>query len=158
VRHAADGFTNDLKDHKAIILISDGGETDDSYALEATRKAFEERGIRVFTVGFGDMAEGARVPITQGGRRTYMEYQGQEVRTKLEPALLRAMAAAADAAYFPNPDFRVVYDRVRSKVTRREFRTTRREMRYARFHWFASVALVLLTIETVMRDRKAVLA
>jgi len=157
VRHAADSLSDQVMDHKAIIVISDGGETDDSYAVGASRSVFEDRGIRVFTVGMGDMTEGARIPLTQGGERAYLEYQGQEVRTKLEPTLLRSMAAAADGAYFSNPDFRVVYDRIRSRVTSRELSTTRKTTRYTRFHWFVSMALLLLTVETLVTDRKAVM-
>ena len=156
VRHAADSFSDDVKDHKAIIVISDGGETDESYAIEASRTAFEERGIPVFTVGIGDPTEEARVPLARGDQRTYLEYQGHEVRTKLEPALLQSVAAVTEAAYFSNPDFRPVYDRIRSKVAPREYRALYRETRYARFHWFAGLALVLLTFETFMTDRKVV--
>lgn len=155
LRHAADRFTDQQIDHRAIIVISDGGETDESYAVEAARQAFKEKGIRVFSVGLGDRIEGARVPITLDGERTYMTYQGEEVQTKLEPTLLRSMAAVTDAAYFSNPDFRVVYDAIRSKVAPRALRTVRRETRYARFHWFASLALAMLTIETFLTDRKA---
>ena len=156
VRHAADSLSDKVTDHGAIIVISDGGETHESYVVEASRKVFEENGIRVFTVGLGDLTEGARIPITRDGRHSYMKYQGQEVWTKLEPTLLESMAAVADAMYFSNPDFRAVYDRIRSEVVPREFRSTRRETRYARFHWFAGMALLLLTVETLMTDRKAV--
>jgi Ca-activated chloride channel family protein len=158
VRKAADAFSGDLRDHKAVIVISDGDETDDSYAVEASQAALAERGIRVFTVGLGDVAEGTRIPLGRGGGSGYLEYRGQEVRTKLEPALLQAMAAVADGACFLNPDFRAVYDTLRSKVAPREFRATGRETRYARFHWFAGAALVLLLIETLTTNRKAVMA
>ena len=156
VRRAADSFPDKVIDHKAIILISDGGETDESYAVEASRKVFEEKGIRVFTVGLGDAIAGARIPITLHGQSTYRRHQGRVIRTRLDPILLRSIAAAADGAYFPNPDFRRVSDTVRSKVTPREFRSARREMQHVRFHWFAGLALALLIIEAVMTDRKAV--
>lgn len=157
VRHAADSLSDKVMDHKAIIVITDGGETHESYAVEASRKVFEERGIRVFTVGLGDMMEGDRIPINRDGQYSYMKYQGQEVWTKLEPTLLDSMAAAADAAYFSNPDFRVVYDRIRSKVVPYEFGSIRRETRYPRFHWFAAMALLLLTVETLVADGKEVI-
>jgi Ca-activated chloride channel family protein len=156
VRCAADSFSDKAMEYKAIIVISDGGETDASYAVEASRKIFDEQGIRVFSVGLGDMTKGARIPITNDDQRAYMKYQGREVWTKVEPTLLQSMAAVSQATYFSNPDFRVVYDGVRSKVAAREFTSTHRETRYARFQWFASVAFLLLTIETLMTDRKAV--
>ena len=155
VRKAADCFTDKVKDHKAIIIISDGGETEETYAVEAAGNVYEERGIRVFTVGVGDVARGGRIPVIKNGQRVYLKFEGQEVWTKLEPAELQSMAAVADGGYFTNVDFREMYERIRSKVEGRSFETTRKEMRYARFHWFAGLALVLLMAETLMTDRKA---
>jgi Ca-activated chloride channel family protein len=155
VRRAADSFPDKTMDHRAIIVISDGGETDESYAVEASRKAFEEKGIRVFTVGIGDMTEGARIPITRDGRPTYMTHQREEIWTRLEPTLLQSMAAAAHGVYFANPDFRRVSAAIRSRITPREFKTARREMQHVRFHWLAGLALALLIIETLIKDRKA---
>ncbi len=158
VRYAADCFTDKVKDHKAIIVISDGGDTDDSYAVQAAQKAFEERGVRVFTVGFGDVVDGGRIPVIKDGKRVYLTHQGQEVWTKLEPEVLQSMAPVADGGYFSNTDFREMYARIAPKVAPREFESSRKEMKYARFHWFAGLAMVLLIMETVMTDRKAVAA
>lgn len=154
VRLAANSFTDKVKDHKAIVVISDGDETDESYAVQAAQNAYEEKGIRVFAVGFGDMTVGARIPVTRDGQRVYLKYEDQEVWTKLAPSLLQAMAAVADGGYFTNTDFREIYDHLRLKVQSRTFETTRKEMRYARFHWFAAAALALLMVETLMTDRK----
>lgn len=155
VRHAGNCFTDDAKGHKAIVVISDGGETEESYAVEASQGVFEEKGIRVFTVGFGDMKKGGRIPIAIDGQRAYLKYQGQEVWTKLDPTLLQSMAAVADGGYFSNVDFRVIYDSIRQRVAPREFRSTHKETKHVRFLWFASMALLLLTIETLTTDRKA---
>jgi Ca-activated chloride channel homolog len=154
VRRAVASFVDEVPGHKAIVVISDGGETDESYATEAARNAFVEKGIRVFTVGFGDVVEGARIPVVRNGRRTYLKHEGQEVWTKLDPGLLQSMAGAADGGYFSNVGFQDMYDRIRRKVAPREFETTRRELQYARFHWFAGAALLLLMMETVVSDRK----
>lgn len=155
VRMAARSFTDPIKDHKAIVVISDGEETDDSYAVEAAQNAFEERGIRVFTIGVGDPVEGGRIPIVRGGKRTYLQFQDQEVWTKLHPGLLQDMAAVADGGYFANTDYHEIYEVIAEKVQSRTFETERKEIGYARFHWFAGLALVFLTIETLMTDRKA---
>lgn len=155
VRHAGNCFTDDLRDHKAIVVISDGGETEESYAVEASRGVFEEKGVRVFTVGFGKVQKGGRIPIVTDGQRTYLTHQGQEVWTKLTPTLLQSMAAVADGGYFSNVDFRVVYDNLRQRVAPHELEATHREGKHVRFPWFAGTALLLLMIETVTTDRKA---
>ncbi len=156
VRHALDSFSDKTAESKAVVVISDGGETEESYAVEASRRAFEEGGIRIFTVGLGDMTEGTRIPPAEDAQGGYVTHQGQEVWTKLEPAMLESMAAATDGAYFSNPDFRAVYERIRSKVSPREFGSARGGGQPARFHWFAGMALLLLTIETLISERKAV--
>jgi Ca-activated chloride channel family protein len=155
IRMAADSFTDAVKGHKAILVISDGEETDDSYAVEAAQNAFEEEGIHVFCVGVGDPVEGGRIPVVRGGHRTYLKFQNQEVWTKLHPGLLQDMAAVADGGYFANTDFQEIYEVIADKVQSRAFETERKEIGYARFHWFAGLALVLLVIETLMTDRKA---
>jgi Ca-activated chloride channel family protein len=156
LRHAADGFTDDRKDHKAIILFSDGGETEHSYATQAARNIFHEKGIRVFTVGVGDPIRGARIPITTDGRRMYMVYQGEEVWTKLDPTLLKSVAAAAGGAYFSNIDRHVIYDRVCARVAPGDLKSIHRRSKIPRFHWVASIALALLTVEILMTDQRVI--
>jgi Ca-activated chloride channel family protein len=154
VRHAGDCFADEVKDHKAIVVISDGGETEESFAIEASRKVFAEKGVRVFTVGLGDMDKGGRIPVIEDGKRAYMRHQGQEVWTKLDPTLLQSMASVADGGYFSNVDFRVIYDRLRRRVAPGELESTQREVKHVQFPWFAGLALVLLTIETLVTDRR----
>ncbi len=155
IRFAADCFTDKVKDHKAIILITDGGETEESYAVEAALKVYEEHGIRVFTVGFGDISEGARIPVTQNGRRVYLQFEDQEVWAKLDPSLLQSIAAAGDGGYFHNTDFRAIHDYVQKKVQKQTHETEQKEVRYARFQLFAWAAFLLLMLETLLSDRKA---
>ncbi len=157
LRHAADSFTDDVKDHKAIILFSDGGETEETYPVEASQNAFHEKGIRVFTVGVGDPIQGARIPITRDGQRTYVRYEDEEVWTKLDPTLLKSVAAGADAVYFSSVAGHVIYDRVCAKVAPGEAKSIRTRLRHARFHWFACLALILLTAETLTTDRKVII-
>lgn len=154
IRLAAASFTDKIRDHKAIIVISDGEETDDSYAVEAAQNTYDEKGIRVFTVGMGNANEGGRIPIQRGGQRVYLTHEGQEVWTKLHPQMLQDIAFSADGGYFANTDFRQVYDRIADKIEQRTYESQRKELRYARFHWFAALALSLLMIETLMTDRR----
>ncbi len=157
VRTAAASFTDKVKGHKAILLITDG-EDHDSFPVEAARDAWTERGIRVFTVGFGDRSSGARIPIQKQGQRQYLQYNDQEVWSRMNPAVLQEMAVEGRGAYFPvgtrDADFRQVYDLVTQKVESRELEATRKEVYYARFQWFAGAALLLLLLETLMTDRK----
>lgn len=58
IRMAAESFVDKIKEHKVIIVLSDG-EDQESYPVEAAKKAHDDLGIKVFTVGLGDSKEGA---------------------------------------------------------------------------------------------------
>ncbi len=156
LRVAGSSFTDQIKDYKAVILFSDG-EDHGSYPLEAARKLFEEQGIRVFTVGLGDEEEGARIPIGESGQR-YLMYEGQEVWSRLDSRALREMALAAGGAYIPagtaNLDMGSIYRERIAPASKRQFGTTRIQRYHARYQWFATFALVLLLIDSLMSDRR----
>jgi Ca-activated chloride channel family protein len=155
VRLASESFTDDIKDHKAIVVISDG-EDQGSFPVEAARQAYEERGIRVYTVGIGDAEEGARVPIMQNGRRQYLTYDGAEVWSKMDSATLRSMALAAGGAYVPAGtsvvDLGDVFVAHIEAIERQAFGEGRVEIRTARYQWFAAFALAALLLETWLTD------
>ncbi|MCC7328381.1 MAG: VWA domain-containing protein [Burkholderiales bacterium] len=71
----------------AIILMSDGRKTIGPEPLEAAR-AVAERGVRVFTVGFGTR-EGANVQVG-----------GWSIFVRLDEETLQAIADVTDGAYF----------------------------------------------------------
>jgi len=155
VRLASESFTDDIKDHKAIIVISDG-EDQDSFPVEAARQAYEEHGIRISTVGIGDSNEGARIPIMENGRPQYLTYDGQEVWSKMNPETLRSMALSAGGAFVPAGtsvvDLGEVFHTHIEAIERQEFGEGRIEIRTARYQWFASLALVALLLETWLTD------
>lgn len=159
VRKAADSFTDKVKDHKAILVITDG-EDQSSFPVDAARQAFREQGIRVFTVGLGDLGHGARIPITVDGQKRYLQFDGQEVWSKMDRQTLEEMAVEGGGACFPtattDPDFVAYYDVIRDKVESRELEASRKELYHAQFQWFAGAALVLLLIEMLMTDRRRV--
>jgi Ca-activated chloride channel family protein len=156
VRVAAGSFTDKIKGHKAILLITDG-EDQESFPVEAAATAFREHGIRVFTVGFGDIGEGTRIPVTINDQKRFIEHDGQEVWSKLDESVLREMAVEGGGSYFPvrttDANFSEVYEHIRSKIEAREFETSRKERYNAQFHWFAGAALFFLFLEWMLTDR-----
>ncbi|HOQ87766.1 MAG TPA: VWA domain-containing protein [Phycisphaerae bacterium] len=158
VRLAADSFVDPIKQYKAIIVITDG-EDQESYPVEAATKAFQEKGIRVFTVGLGSTDEGARIPMEKNGQRLYLQYDGQEVWSKMNPEPLRQMAIAGGGAYVPagtsNFDLgqQIYLDKI-AQGEQREFEATRIERYKPRFQWFAGAALVLLLTASLMRETR----
>jgi Ca-activated chloride channel family protein len=157
VRLAADSFTDKTKDHKAILLITDG-EDHESFPVEAAREAYRERGIRIFTVGLGDLSRGTRIPITVDGQQRYLQHNGEVVWSKMDRQVLEAMAVEGGGACFPisttDPDFVACYEVIKDRVTARDLETSRKELYHAQFAWFAGPALLLLLIESWMGDRR----
>lgn len=94
---ALQNFEDDDSSHKALILISDGDDLAGK-AMDAAAKA-KEKGVAVFTVGFGS-SEGAPVPAA-ANKKESLNYQGQDVVSKLNNALLRDIAEATGGAYVP---------------------------------------------------------
>ena len=64
---------------------------DPHYALRP-EAGDEEKGIRIFTVGLGDMDRGARIPVADDDRRNYLIHEGQQVWSKLNGEILRQVA------------------------------------------------------------------
>jgi Ca-activated chloride channel family protein len=157
VRMAAGSFADEVKKYKAIILITDG-EDQESYPVEAATTAFSEQGIRIYTIGIGDLDDGARIPITQNGQRTYLQHDGQEVWSKLDTKTLEHMALAGGGAYVPagisQVDMGQIYEQKIATSELREFEASRIKRYDVQYQWFAGLAFVLLMIESLMTERK----
>jgi Ca-activated chloride channel family protein len=158
IRLASDSFVDQIKKYKAIVVITDG-EDQESYPVEAAKKAFEEKGIRIYTVGLGDTNEGARVPTDKDGKRLYLQHEGQEVWTKMNPQALRDIAVAGGGAYVPagtsNIDLGQIYQDKIAPAELREFEAARIERYRPQFQWFAGLGLILLLCASLMTDRSA---
>lgn len=157
IRLAADSFVDDIKNHKVIIVITDG-EDQDSYPAEAAANAFKDKGIRVSTLGLGDPADGARIPVEQNGRRTYLQYEGEQVWSKMNPGLLAKIAEAGGGVYVPagtrRIDLAAIYQQKIATVDVREFEVSRVEQYRVRYQWFAAAAFVLLLAEALMSEKR----
>lgn len=97
ITKAMDAFDNEDGSHKAIVLISDGEDLS-GRALAAADRAAEAR-IPIFTVGIGD-ERGSRIPSPEGVRR-YVQYQDEDVVTRLNNETLDEIARRTGGAYVP---------------------------------------------------------
>ena len=91
-------FEDENKNHKALVIISDG-ENHEEEALERAQKA-NDNGLLIFTVGVGT-SEGSFIPINISGRSDYKrDRTGNPVRSKLNEQMLEELASAGDGLYF----------------------------------------------------------
>lgn len=92
------GFQSGENGSKVLIVMTDGENHEGDPVREAELAAKE--GIRIFTIGIGS-PEGERIPVTNArGITTYLkDNQGNIVKSKLNEAILREIAGAANGAY-----------------------------------------------------------
>lgn len=156
---AVKGFGGERRAQRAILLITDGedhGET----AIEEAKKA-REYGVIVFTIGIGDDKQGALIPVGQGEQRTFLKYQDQQMWSKMDPTKLMAIALAGGGEYQPSgqitPTQRTLEWIYEQRLRPMEERANKQKpvaRQYPRFHWPATLALVLLVMESLVRERR----
>jgi Ca-activated chloride channel family protein len=155
---AANGFLSKTNEHKAIVIFTDG-EDQESNPVDVAKKLYADQGIRIFTVGLGDMDQGARIPETESRRGGFVQYQGQQVWSKMNGKVLEQIAIETNGAYIPAGTRRVnmadVYHGYVANVEQTDFETAKINAYVARYQWFALPALALLLLEVFLSTRAA---
>jgi len=157
---AVKGFGGGKQQQRVILLMTDGEDHGES-AIDEAKKA-SEKGIHVYTIGIGDEDRGGLIPLQEDGKRTFLKFEGQQWWTKMDPTKLRAIALAGGGEYHPSgqvtPTQRTLEWIYEEKLAPMEDRLKKQKQvarQYARFHWPAMAALVLLILETVISERRA---
>lgn len=159
IRVASDAFLDKTTDHKAMVILTDG-EDQESDPVSEAKRAYEEQGIRIFTIGLGDMDEGSRIPNVdpelprrQSGR--YVKHKGQTVISKMNGAILKEVATQSDGAYIPAGTKRVdmsdVVHGYISNVDKTDLQTATINTYIPRFHWFLIPAILMLVLDVLLR-------
>lgn len=138
---------------QAIVLITDGedhGSRPDEAAQEAAR-----RGVRILTISLGDSQQGARIPVPQAdGKPGFLTYEGQEVRSRADEALLERLATSTGGVFLRAGPGEVVFGPawtdLLDSLTRRHQRHERRIAYADRFQWFAGAGLALLMLDAFL--------
>ena len=156
IRKTLYGFGSLDATYTDFVIISDG-EDHGSLVLEAARTAADE-GVAIYTVGVGDPAQGARIPIvTVEGARAYLRFAGEDVVSVMQEPLLMQLARASKGAYLqartgPIDLNKLYVDHIAAKA-QRELEVTEGERLVERYHWFVVVALALLAVEMLIGER-----
>lgn len=93
LKEALEAFAAAEGTHRAVLLITDGDELDGNF--ENVLEEFREQNIPVFVLGIGNPA-GEYIRLPDG---TFVEYQGEKVKSKLNEEGLRQIATATDGSY-----------------------------------------------------------
>ncbi len=162
IKVAAEAFLSKTNDHKTVVLFTDG-EDQESQPIELAKKLHAEDGLRIFTVGLGDVAQGARIPQDSEPQRSqrrpsqrgqFVQHNGQQIWSKLNGSILKQIATESNAAYIPAGTKRVnmadVYHRFIANVEQAEFETAKISAFIPRFQWFAFPALVCVVLASLL--------
>lgn len=144
----------DNRRNRAIIIITDGENHEDD-AIEKTSLA-AQKGIFVYTIGMG-LPEGAPIPVSGGIGGYKKDKEGNAVITKLDETLLQRIAANGKGAYVrannSNAGLQTIYDEI-NKIEKKEYESRSFSDYEDKFQLFAVIALILLLIEFVIKNRK----
>lgn len=157
IRKAKDAFDDKLDTHKVLLLITDG-EDQDSYPLEAAQNLWTDLKIPIVTVALGDEREGARIPVRTQRGEEYVTHDGKVVWSKANFDTLRAIAKVSSLnAFVPvgtrNFDLGKIYrDRIVPAIEFKEREESRKVTLPSQYWPFALGALLLLLIDSFLRD------
>jgi Ca-activated chloride channel family protein len=143
--------------NKAIIIITDGENHEDD-AIQKAKEA-EDMGIFVHTIGMGS-AEGGPIPI-KNRYGTITSYQkdksGNTVITKLNEEMLKEIAANGGGSYIRANSTQSSLDALFKEINKMEKKEIGSKVftdYKDRFQWFLGIALLLLIIESLLRNTK----
>ncbi len=151
---AAQNFPEESKRHKIVMLITDGEDHDES-AVERAQQ-LKEQGILLLTIGLGT-EDGSTItdPQTNEFKK---DKNGETVISKLNETLLKKMAEANGGMYGNLQNINAMVTDVSNIINQLEKKSAEGESVPTNFihffTWFLAAALLLLTIEFFMSEKK----
>lgn len=149
-------FSPGEKKHKVLIIITDGENHEDD-AIGETKNAVNE-GIVIHTIGIGSPL-GSPIPVYQNN--TLVGYkkdkEGNIVITKLDEIVLQQIASIGGGKYFSATSHQQELENIFTEIAameKKEYSAKIFTDYEDQFQYFLLVALILLTIEFFISDRR----
>ncbi|PQV45250.1 Ca-activated chloride channel family protein [Jejuia pallidilutea] len=149
-------FDNDEQTNRVLIIISDGEDHSET-AIDLAEEAKAE-GIRIFTIGVGDV-KGGPIPLKRNG--VVVSYkkdnQGETVITKLNEDTLKGIAEEANGAYINGKITNDVVENIReilNKMDKTEFEAKQFADFKDQFQWFLGFGVFFLFLDIFLLERK----
>ncbi|MBE9488720.1 MAG: VWA domain-containing protein [Bacteroidetes bacterium] len=149
-------YDDEEQTNRVLIIISDGEDHND-IATNIAEEASEE-GIRIFTIGVGDV-NGGPIPIKRNGivLNYKKDNQGETVITRLNEEILKSIAAEANGKYINGRSTTEVVEEIReilNKMDKKEFEAKQFAEYKDQFQWFLGLGLFFLFIDVFLLERK----
>lgn len=156
IKLATTYFDDEEQTNRILIIISDG-EDHSNVAIDAAEEA-ATAGIRIFTIGVGDVKGG---PIPEKRNGIVINYkkdsEGETVITRLDEETLKNIANSANGAYINGKNTNDVITEIKevlSKMDKKEFEAKQFADFKAQFQWFLAAAIFLLFLDIFLLERK----
>lgn len=149
-------FDDEQQTNRVLIIISDG--EDHSEEAAAVAEEANEEGIRIFTIGVGDVKGG---PIPEKRNGVVLNYkkdnQGETVITRLNEETLKNIADEANGAYINGKITNNVVENIReilNKMDKTEFEAKQFAEFKDQFQWFIGFGIFFLLLDVFLLERK----
>lgn len=154
IKASVNGFEKESDTEKAIIIITDGENTQGD--VEETAKEMAKQGIKIFSIGVGDL-QGAPIPDENGGFKK--DPSGNIILSKVDEKGLEKLAAITGGAYVRSVagdmDLDLIYtNRILGTMERKTLESGKKKVWESRYQWFLFPCLILLLIEFIMSSKK----
>ena len=142
---------------KVLVLITDGEDLGGD-AVAAAQSAAKD-GLKIFTVGVGTAAgELIPVPRANGGTDFVKDDSGQFVKSRLDEATLKQIAAATGGIYEPlgqqGQGLTAIYEQGLAPFTRHDLASRQTKVYIERFQWPLLAGLLCFASELLIGTRK----
>jgi Ca-activated chloride channel family protein len=143
---------------KIVILLTDGEDLEGDALIAAQNAA--KLGLKIFTVGVGTAAgELIPLPADQGGGFVNDE-TGAPVKSRLDEAALKAIAAATGGLYVSlgaqGEGLEEIFKNALSQIAKHDLASRRQKIYTQRFQWPLASALALLLMSQLVGSRRKV--
>ena len=160
IRTSLKSFNKRERKSKALILITDG-EDHEGEPIDAAKEAKKE-GIKIFTIGVGREG-GAPIPLKNGSGGFKKDRKGDMVITHLDEITLQKIALETGGSYVRSVtgdmDLDKIYQEgIKQHVEQKQLKSTRKRRWEERFQWFIFFALLFVSVEFFVSERRAVLS
>lgn len=150
-------YYNDEEQTNRVLFIISDGEDHLGEAASVAEQAAQE-GIRIFTIGVGDV-KGGLIPIKRNGIvQSYKEDKnGEKVITRLDEQTLKDIASEANGIYINGKNTADVVSKVKevlNAMDKKEFEAKQFADFKDRFQWFLGAGILLLFLDVFFLERK----
>jgi Ca-activated chloride channel family protein len=150
-------FDDEEQTNRVLIIISDGEDHSED-AVAVAEDANEENGIRIFTIGVGDL-KGGPIPLKINNvvQSYKKDSKGETVITKLNEATLKSIANEANGVYINGKITANVVEEIRgilNAMDKTEFEAKQFADFEDKFQWFLAFGVLFLFIDIFLLERK----